>query len=63
MLSGHRSAWRRRSNKSRAARIAVGTVAAELAAVPKGIERVVMCCFASEAADHHIAALGDLGLA
>ena len=47
----------------RAARIAVGTVAAELAAVPKGIERVVMCCFASEAADHHIAALGDLGLA
>ena len=47
----------------RAARIAVGAVAAELAAVPKGIERVVMCCFASEAADHHIAALGDLGLA
>ena len=47
----------------RAARIAVGTVAAELAAVPKGIERVVMCCFASEAADHHIAAVGDLGLA
>ena len=47
----------------RAARIAVGTVAAELAAVPRAIERVVMCCFASEAADHHIAALGDLGLA
>jgi len=47
----------------RAARIAVGTVAAELAAVPKGIKRVVMCCFASEAADHHIAAVGDLGLA
>ncbi len=47
----------------RAARIAVGTVAAELAASPRGIERVVFCCFAREAADHHIAAVAELGLA
>jgi O-acetyl-ADP-ribose deacetylase len=46
----------------RAARIAVGTVAAELAA-RRGIDRVVFCCFAQEAAEHHIAAFGDLGLA
>jgi len=46
----------------RAARIAVGTVAAEIAASP-GIGRVVFCCFASAAADHHIAAFADLGLA
>ncbi len=47
----------------RAARVAVGTVAAELAAAaPRGIERVVMCCYSAEAADHHIAALADLGL-
>ena len=47
----------------RAARIAVGTVAAELAASPRGIERVVFCCFAQAAADHHIAAFAELGLA
>jgi O-acetyl-ADP-ribose deacetylase (regulator of RNase III) len=47
----------------RAARIAVGTVAAELAASPRGIERVVLCCFAQAVADHHIGALTDLGLA
>ncbi len=46
-----------------AARIAVGTVAAELAASPRGIERVVFCCFARQAADHHIDALTALGLA
>jgi O-acetyl-ADP-ribose deacetylase len=46
-----------------AARIAVGTVAAELAAVPRGIERVVFCCFGQAAADHHSAAFADLGLA
>jgi len=46
----------------RAARIAVGTVAAELAAAPRGIGRVVLCCFSAAAADHHIAALSDLGL-
>jgi O-acetyl-ADP-ribose deacetylase len=47
----------------RAARIAAGTVAGELAAAPRGITRVVFCCFAETAADHHIAALADLGLA
>jgi O-acetyl-ADP-ribose deacetylase len=47
----------------RAARIAVGTVAAELAARPRGgATHVVLCCFSSAAADHHVAALGDLGL-
>jgi O-acetyl-ADP-ribose deacetylase len=47
----------------RAARIAVGTVAAEMAAAPRGIERVVFCCFAPAAADHHITAFAELGLA
>jgi O-acetyl-ADP-ribose deacetylase len=47
----------------RAARIAVGTVASELAAAPRGIERVVFCCFAKANADHHAAAFADLGLA
>ncbi|MGB6541302.1 MAG: O-acetyl-ADP-ribose deacetylase, partial [Xanthobacteraceae bacterium] len=37
----------------RAARIAVGTVAAEVAASARGIERVVFCCFAPDAADHY----------
>jgi O-acetyl-ADP-ribose deacetylase (regulator of RNase III) len=46
-----------------AARIAVGTVAAEVAAAPRAIERVVFCCFAQGAADHHSAAFADLGLA
>jgi O-acetyl-ADP-ribose deacetylase (regulator of RNase III) len=47
----------------RAARIAVGTVASELAAAPRVIERVVFCCFAPAAADHHVAAFAELGLA
>jgi len=46
----------------RAARIAIGTVASELAAAPRVISRVVFFCFAPAAADHHIAALADLGL-
>jgi O-acetyl-ADP-ribose deacetylase (regulator of RNase III) len=45
-----------------AARIAVGTVAAELAAPSRSISRVVFCCFAQAAADHHSAAFADLGL-
>src|SRR6202050_1904350 len=40
----------------RAARIAVGTVSSELAAAPRGITRVVFCCFSPEAAGDHIAA-------
>ncbi len=46
-----------------AARIAVGTVAAELASSPRGIAHVVFCCFAREAADHHIEAFTELGIA
>jgi O-acetyl-ADP-ribose deacetylase (regulator of RNase III) len=46
-----------------AARIAVATVAAEVAASPRAIARVVFCCFAQGAADHHSAAFADLGLA
>ena len=40
----------------------VGLAAELAAAAPRGIERVVMCCYSAEAADHHIAALADLGL-
>ena len=47
----------------RAARVAVGTVAAQLAARPRGIERVVFCCFGPDAADHHMNAFAELGLA
>jgi O-acetyl-ADP-ribose deacetylase len=47
----------------RAARIAVGTVVAELSAAPRGIARIVFCCFSQSSADHHVAALADLGLA
>ncbi len=46
----------------RAARIAVGTVTAELASVRGSLENVVFCCFSQEAADHHIDAFADLGL-
>ena len=46
----------------RAARAAVGTVVAELAASARGITRVIFCCFAAAAADHHVAALTELGL-
>jgi O-acetyl-ADP-ribose deacetylase (regulator of RNase III) len=46
----------------RAARIAVGTVAAEIAASTRTIERVVFCCFGRDAADHHGTAFAELGL-
>jgi O-acetyl-ADP-ribose deacetylase (regulator of RNase III) len=46
----------------RAAQIAVGTTVAEISATPGGITRVVFCCFAQPSAEHHIAALRDLGL-
>lgn len=45
-----------------AARIAVGTVASEIASRPRGIRRVTFCCFAPESAEHHKAAFVDLGL-
>ncbi|HEY1310446.1 MAG TPA: O-acetyl-ADP-ribose deacetylase [Pseudolabrys sp.] len=47
----------------RAARIAVGTVASEIAARPRSITRVVFCCFAPESAEHHSNAFAELGLA
>ena len=46
----------------RAARIAVGTVAAEISAAPEGISQVVFCCFSPQSAQHHIAAMEELGL-
>jgi len=48
---------------NRAARIAVGTVAAELKAAPRSLTRVVFCCFSDESAQHHADAFGALGLA
>ena len=47
----------------RAARIAVGTVAAEIAHAPRGITRVVFCCFSPDSAEHHKQAFAELGLA
>jgi O-acetyl-ADP-ribose deacetylase len=47
----------------RAARIAVGTVVAEITASPHGITRVVFCCFSQGSADQHGAAFAELGLA
>ena len=46
----------------RAARIAVGTVASELAAAPRSLTRVVFCCFSGQSAQHHLDVVGDLGL-
>ncbi len=46
-----------------AARIAVGTVASEIAARPRGMTRVVFCCFSPESAEHHSNAFAELGLA
>jgi len=47
----------------RAARIAVGTVVGEISAAPRSLQHVVFCCFAPDSAQHHVAALTDLGLA
>jgi len=47
----------------RAARVAVGTVVGEIAAAGHGIEHVIFCCFAQDAARHHVEAFGDLGIA
>lgn len=46
----------------RAARIAVGTVAAEVAASPGHLRQVLFCCFSPESAKHHENAFADLGL-
>jgi O-acetyl-ADP-ribose deacetylase (regulator of RNase III) len=45
-----------------AARIAVGAVVSEISADPRGITRVVFCCFAAAAAEHHMNAFAELGL-
>ncbi len=47
----------------RAARVAVGTVATELAATPRSLARVVFCCFSEQSARYHVDAAGELGLA
>jgi O-acetyl-ADP-ribose deacetylase (regulator of RNase III) len=47
----------------RAARIAVGTVVAEITAAPRGISAVTFCCFAEQAAAHHRDAFAEFGLA
>jgi len=46
----------------RAARIAVGTVASEIAGGRGGITRAVFCCFSDASAEHHKDAFGELGL-
>ncbi len=45
-----------------AARIATGTVIAELEKSSADIERVVFCCFSREAAAHHVNALTELNI-
>jgi O-acetyl-ADP-ribose deacetylase (regulator of RNase III) len=47
----------------RAARIAVGTVAAEMAHAPRRLKRVVFSCFSQDSADRHRDAFAELGLA
>jgi O-acetyl-ADP-ribose deacetylase (regulator of RNase III) len=46
----------------RAARIAVGTVVSEISRNARSLKRVVFCCFAQDAADHHMRAFADLGI-
>jgi len=46
----------------KAARIAVGTVVSELSADPRGLTRVVFCCFSPDSAQQHQRAFEDLGL-
>ena len=45
-----------------AARIAVGTVASEIAARPREMARVIFCCFSPDGAEHHKDAFAGLGL-
>ena len=47
---------------NRAARIAVGTVTAEISAAPRGIAQVIFCCFSEQSAAHHQDAFAELGL-
>jgi O-acetyl-ADP-ribose deacetylase len=45
-----------------AAQIAVGTVASELGANARGIQRAVFCCFSQDSAEYHMNAFAELGL-
>jgi O-acetyl-ADP-ribose deacetylase (regulator of RNase III) len=45
---------------NRAARIAVGTVASEIAAAPRELAQVVFCCFSEDAARQHMNAFAEL---
>jgi len=47
----------------RAARIAAGTVVSEMSADPRGITRVVFCCFSKASAQLHADALAEIGIA
>jgi O-acetyl-ADP-ribose deacetylase len=46
----------------RAARVAVDAVVSQLTINPGRCQRVVFCCFAQSSADHHVAALTELGI-
>ena len=46
----------------RAARVAAGTTASEIAAMPGALRRVVFCCFSAASAQHHQDAFAELGL-
>ena len=46
-----------------AARIAVGTVVAELSIAPSSITRAIFCCFAQDVAKYHMNAFAELSLA
>jgi O-acetyl-ADP-ribose deacetylase (regulator of RNase III) len=45
----------------RAAQIAVGTVVSSLSESPRGVARVVFCCFSEGSARHHISAIAERG--
>jgi O-acetyl-ADP-ribose deacetylase (regulator of RNase III) len=45
-----------------AARVALGTVVAELAATPGTVARVVFCCFSQASAQHHLSAAAEVGV-
>jgi O-acetyl-ADP-ribose deacetylase (regulator of RNase III) len=47
----------------RAAQIAIGAVVSELSADPRGISRVVFCCFSEQSAQYHADTFADLGVA
>ncbi|MGE3144962.1 MAG: O-acetyl-ADP-ribose deacetylase [Pseudorhodoplanes sp.] len=46
----------------RAARIAVGTVVSEISAAPRGLTRIVFCCFGEPSARHHLDAFTEMGI-